>query len=65
MFPNIRTAFFHFPRPTPCRQELGANDQLEALGFDRQMVLQAYMLCDKNEELAANFLFDSGDDEMS
>lgn len=46
-------------------QELDANIQLEALGFDRQMVLQAYMLCDKNEELAANFLFDSGDDEMA
>jgi hypothetical protein len=38
--------------------------QLEALGFERQMVLQAYMLCDKNEELAANFLFDSGEDDM-
>ena len=38
--------------------------QLEALGFDRQMVLQAYMLCDKNEELAANFLFDSGEDDQ-
>ena len=38
--------------------------QLEALGFDRQLVLQAYMLCDKNEELAANFLFDQGEDDQ-
>jgi UV excision repair protein RAD23 len=33
--------------------------QLESLGFDRQSVLRAYMLCDKDEQLAANFLFDN------
>mmetsp|Transcript_45562 Transcript_45562/g.120908 ORF Transcript_45562/g.120908 Transcript_45562/m.120908 type:complete len:363 (-) Transcript_45562:133-1221(-) len=37
-----------------------AVDRLCALGFDQDMCLQAYIFCDKNEDLAANFLFDSG-----
>ncbi|TYJ55653.1 UV excision repair protein Rad23 [Cryptococcus floricola] len=45
------------------QEEAAAVSRLEALGFDRQMVLQAYMLCDKNEELAANFLFDQTDED--
>ncbi|CAK0877228.1 unnamed protein product [Prorocentrum cordatum] len=40
-------------------EESAAVDRLAALGFDRNMAAQAYFACDKNEELAANFLFDN------
>ncbi|CAF9904960.1 hypothetical protein IMSHALPRED_000223 [Imshaugia aleurites] len=44
-------------------EERDAIERLCRLGFERDQVIQAYFACDKNEEMAANFLFDQPDDD--
>ena len=37
-----------------------AINRLVSLGFPKHKAAEAYFACDKNEEFAANFLFESG-----
>ncbi|OVA05001.1 Ubiquitin-associated domain/translation elongation factor EF-Ts [Macleaya cordata] len=43
-------------------EEREAIERLEAMGFDRSVVLEVFFACNKNEELAANYLLDHIDE---
>jgi UV excision repair protein RAD23 len=46
-------------------EEKAILDRLEALGYSRQKALEAFLICDRSEEAAANYLMDHGGEDFA
>ncbi|KAL7152641.1 hypothetical protein ABFS83_04G112000 [Erythranthe nasuta] len=50
----------HAVSVTPAEQE--AIERMEAMGFERALVIEAFLACERNEELAVNYLLEHAGD---
>ncbi|KAL3631736.1 UV excision repair protein RAD23 B [Castilleja foliolosa] len=60
LFDNEEQDMPHAVSVTPEEQE--AIERMEAMGFDRARVVEAFLACERNEELAVNYLLENDRD---
>ncbi|XP_075480523.1 ubiquitin receptor RAD23b-like [Primulina tabacum] len=60
MFDQEEHEMPHAVSVTPAEQE--AIERMEAMGFDRASIIEAFLACDRNEELAVNYLLENSGD---
>ncbi|SBS82776.1 DNA repair protein RAD23, putative [Plasmodium ovale] len=56
---------FNIPITPLNENEMESIKKLESLGFPKHLALEAFIACDKNEEMAANYLFENMNDYAS